>query len=177
MPPKSSIKSIDPDIKAELDRLISQDNLSIDELVEFLQSLGVDVSRSAVGRYSKNYKDVAARMKEYKEMATAFANEIDMEEESDAHQVIVQMLHTMLMRVGMQDLNSDKPLYDPKELMFLGSTIKNLMGSIKDRQAWAEKEKEKARIEAADNAEKVAKKRGLTQETIKAIRSQILGAS
>ncbi|WP_321392803.1 DUF3486 family protein [Emcibacter sp.] len=175
MPPKSSIKSLDPKIKAELDRLLSQDNMTIDELVGFLQSLGAEVSRSAVGRYSQNYKTVASKMKEYKEMATAFANELGTEVESDAHQVIVQMLHTMLMRVGMQELDRDEPLYDPKDLMFLGSTIKNLMGSIKDRQAMEEKALQKARQQVADEASVTMKQAGLSPDQVKFWREDFLG--
>ncbi len=175
MPPRSSLKNLPPEIKAELDRLLVLDHFTIDQLAAELRQLGANVSRSAVGRYTKDYKQVAARMKEYKEMATAFANELGTEVESDAHQVIVQMLHTMLMRTGMAELDKDVAEFKPKDLMLLSASIKNLMGSVKDRQVIQEKAREKALAEAAEAATTVARKKGLTRETVDAIREKILG--
>lgn len=177
MPPRSTVKSLPPEIKAEIDRLLVLDNFTIDQLVAHLAKFGQELSRSAVGRYSKNYKQVAAKMKEYKEMATAFANELGTEVESDAHQVIVQMLHTMLMRTGMAELDSDKPTFAPKDLMLLSASIKNLMGSVKDRQAIQEKARALAFTEAADAVDTVASKGGITKETVRAIKDKILGGS
>ncbi len=175
MPPRSTVKKLPPEIKAELDRLLVLDNFTIDQLAAELRALGANVSRSAVGRYSKNYKQVAAKMKEYKQMATAFAGELGTEVESDSHKVIVQMLHTMMVRVGMKDLESDEPTMDAKEMMFFANTLKSVMGSVKDRQVIQEKAREKALAEAADAATSVAKRKGLTRETVKAIRDKILG--
>jgi len=175
MPPRSSLKTLPPEIKAELDRLLVLDNFTIDQLAAELRNLGANVSRSAVGRYSKNYKQVAGRMKEYKEMATAFANELGTEVESDAHQVIVQMLHTMLMRTGMAELDKDDPEFKPKDLMLLSASIKNLMGSVKDRQVIQEKERLRARQEAARDAASTMKEAGLSAEQIQFWREEFLG--
>lgn len=175
MPPRSTVKSLPPEIKAELDRLLVLDNFTIDQLVEHLAKLGEDLSRSAVGRYTKNYHNVAARMKQYKETATAFANELGTAVESDAHQIIVQMMHTMLMRVGMAELNNDDPTFKPKDLMLLSASIKNLMGSVKDRQAIQEKERELARREAANDASASMKEAGLSAEQIQFWREEFLG--
>lgn len=175
MPPRSTVKSLPPEIKAALDRLLALDNMTIDQLVEHLGQLGADLSRSAVGRYTQNYKQVAAKIKQFKEMATAFANELGTEVESDAHQVIVQMLHTMLMRTGMAELENDEPTITPKELMLLSASIKNLMGSVKDRQVIQEKERVIARQAAAKDAASTMKEAGLSPEQIQFWREEFLG--
>ena len=76
MPRKSSIKQLPPPIKTEIDRLLSDGRTTIDEIVAHLQKLGVTVSRSAVGRYSQRFEDVSRKMREAREISTAFAKEL-----------------------------------------------------------------------------------------------------
>ncbi|MDP3612732.1 MAG: DUF3486 family protein, partial [Rubrivivax sp.] len=59
----SSITQLDPKIKEAVDTAVREGRTSIDQLVELINSLGGEASRSAVGRYVKTANE---RMEEYR---------------------------------------------------------------------------------------------------------------
>tara|TARA_R110002072_G_scaffold302699_1_gene487434 strand:+ start:14854 stop:15387 length:534 start_codon:yes stop_codon:yes gene_type:complete len=175
MPQKSSVDSLPDEILDELGAILAAKKYSIDALVDWLSDKGYVISRSAMGRKAKKFHDVAAKMNQFKDVAKAFASELGAEVESDSHMVIMNMMQTLIMRATMNDLENEKSTLDPKDLMFLASSIKSLMGSAKDRQAIEEKARDKALTEAVEVVEAVGKRDGLTKKTVEEIRKKILG--
>ncbi len=57
---KSSIRKLPPKLRDELNAMVRDGRLSIDAITEFVRSAGAPVSRSAVGRYVKNYEEQIA---------------------------------------------------------------------------------------------------------------------
>ena len=69
----SSIELLPDEDKRELDRQLSEGKLTLDQLVAALESRGVTVSRSALGRYRKGFEETAAKLRESRDVASAFA--------------------------------------------------------------------------------------------------------
>lgn len=172
----SKIEGLDGEVRDAVDALIRK-GATLDDIVAHLREVGVDdISRSSVHRYRKTYEQVASEMRRYREMAAGFASELGAVEDSEAHQVIVQMLHTMLMRSGMEAIEGDSPM-DPKDLMFLGRTVKDLMSSVGDREKLKREIEKQIRTEAAENAATAAKAQGLSAAGVAAIRRTVLGVA
>ena len=175
MPPKSSVRNLPKDLKLKIDTLILAGSLSLDDLSAYISEKGHQISRSALGRYSQKFTSTAAKMNQMKEMAKAFADDLGDEVDTDGHKVVVQMLHTIFMRISMDEIGSDKPSMKPKDLMLLSAAVKNMMGSVKDRQKIEENAQIKARTAAIKDVEEVAKSEGLSKDTVLKIREKILG--
>jgi hypothetical protein len=175
MPPKSSVKSLPKDLKFQIDTMIIDGIMTLDDLSAYIVDQGHEISRSALGRYSKTFTSTAAKMNQMKEMAKAFADELGDDVDTDAHKVVVQMLHTIFMRISMDEIGSDDPSMKPKDIMMLSAALKNMMGSVKDRQKIEENALIKARKEAANDASKSMRKAGLSVEQVAFWREEFLG--
>lgn len=178
MPPKSSVKRLEPAIRAEVDRLLADGRYTLDDVVAHLQKLGADVSRSALGRYSKEFEAVAAKMREAREMTAALSQSLEDLQDKDMGRFLTEMLHTIVYRGIAARLDAGEAV-DSKDVMLLAKTLKDLAGTktlsaelemkIRDRVA---AETAKA---AAGEAEAVGRERGLSAETVEAIKARILG--
>lgn len=180
MPQKSSVKRLEPAIRAEVDRLLAGGRHTLDDVVAHLQKLGAPVSRSALGRYSQQFEEVAARMRESREVATAFAKELGDIPNNDMGRTLVELLHGLVFRVLMQRAkeDEDQPL-KPMDLMLLAKAIKESVGSTKLSAELEMKVRDRVAAEtakaAAGEAEVVGRERGLSAETVEAIKARILG--
>ena len=175
---KSSIKKLPPALRKEIDKLLADGRHTIDQIVAHLQSLGAEVSRSSVGRYSKQFEEVAAKMRESREIASAFARELGEVPEGDTGKVLVELTRNLVFK---HVLNSTEMGADvaPQDMMRLAKAIKDLSSSSKLGIETEVKIREQARKEAleqaANEAEGVAKQAGLTEEQYGLIRAKILG--
>lgn len=131
MPRKSSIKQLPPPIKTEIDRLLSDGRTTIDEIVAHLQKLGVTVSRSAVGRYSQRFEDVSRKMREAREISTAFAKELGDFKNDEVGRQITEMLRTVIFNVLLPRVSDEEPTVEPADLMFMAKAIKELSSANK----------------------------------------------
>ena len=134
MPRKSSIKQLPPPIKTEIDRLLSDGRTTIDEIVAHLQKLGVTVSRSAVGRYSQRFEDVSRKMREAREISTAFAKELGDFKNDEVGRQITEMLRTVIFNVLLPRVSDEEPTVEPADLMFMAKAI--CPARTKCRRTW-----------------------------------------
>jgi len=155
---KSSIRRLPAEVRQEIDRLLGAEH-TLDEILTHLRSMGsTTVSRSALGRYATDFREVATHLRETREVAAGFAAELGVVQEGEAHLVLVQMVQSMMMRLGMARLKNSETEDDAKELMFLAKTIRDLMASTKDREAL------KAQLAKEIAAENKAKLDGLDED-------------
>lgn len=172
---RSSIDRLPAAIKAEVKRLIGE-GATIDDIVTALQSLGKPVSRTAVGRYTKRFREVSARMKEAREIAEAFGAELKGLAEAKTGRLLNDMLHTIVFRVLMaaSEAETDNPL-NAQEIMMLARSLKETQQAITidaDREIKIRDDEKK---QAVERMEKTARAKGLTADTITAIKAAILG--
>lgn len=178
MPRKSSIKKLPPELRKEIDKLLADGRHTIDQIVANLQSLGAEISRSSVGRYSKQFEEVAAKMRESREIAAAFARELGEVPEGDTGQILVEIMRNLVFKLALNANEKDDDV-EIKDVMRLAKAIKDLSRASKTGVEIEAKIREQARKEAlekaANDAAGAAKQAGLTEAQFGLIRAKILG--
>ncbi|HXS19479.1 MAG TPA: phage protein Gp27 family protein, partial [Polyangiaceae bacterium] len=57
---RKPLRGVAPEIKREIDRLLSDEKMTITQITDRLRGLGANVSRSAVGRYAQVHERMAS---------------------------------------------------------------------------------------------------------------------
>lgn len=154
MPVASTVKRLPQPVRDEIHSLLDNGR-TLDEIIAHLRALGVDqVSRSALGRYAKNFNAVVERVRRSREIADALVRNFGQEDESKAARANIEMMHAvvsnMLLHVGDDDSEDGQGLsLDAKQAQALSSAMANLARARRlDQDAII-----KAREEAAREAE------------------------
>ncbi len=175
---KSSIRRLPPPLRKELDRLLADGRYTLDQVTAHLQTLGAAVSRSAVGRYSQEFEEVARHLRESREIAAGFARELGDLPEGDTGHMLVELVRSVVFRVAMKSAGSTDEV-EPIDLARLAKAIKDLAAGSKISVEMEIKIRERAKREAleaaAQAAESAAKQAGLDDEQYALIRARILG--
>lgn len=183
---KSSIKTLPKPILAEVNRLLTEEQATIDEVVAHLAQLGHPRKRSAVGVYRQEVSKVAEKMRRSREMADALVREIGPGVvEGKTGRLLVEILQSiafdfLLKRAGAEGGEASEEL-DSQDFFFLGKALKEMASALKidtDRELNIRKDVAK---QAATAAEKAVKQAGkdhgfvLPPEALQAIREQVYG--
>lgn len=185
----STVKKLPPDVVAEIDKLRIQHGWEIDELVEFVRSKGGNVSRSAMHRYTKNLHQTveaaAEKMNRAQSISTALVERFGDKPDNELARLNIQMLHgqvfDMILSEDEQVDEEGNPLPgDSLKLVRLTKAVQQLLSAEKmnaERVAQIKREaRAEATKEAAENATKEARAKGLSKETVEAIRMAVLGS-
>ncbi len=152
--------------------------LTIDEIFVLMQEEGADVSRSAVGRYAKSYREIASRQRELSAVATSFAGEFG-DTDNKHGKLLIQMFTSIMTQQSMTMASGDVEDFDPKDLHFFARAIKDVVSAAKidtDRDAKVREEAiAKTRTEAVKAAEKGMRGSGASEETIRTVKEHLLG--
>jgi hypothetical protein len=169
---KSSIKQLDPRIKAEVDAAIRDDRATIDDIVAIISSLGGDASRSAVGRYKQKAEEQMKRYREAQEVAKVWIGKLQTDPEGDVGRLLAEMLRTTAFQT-IGDIDEATP----QDIMFLGKALKDLASADTLTANRIMVVRREAAKEAAVVAVKEAKGAGLSDEAAEMIRKKILGVA
>lgn len=174
---RSSIRRLDPKVRAAADIAI-HNGATIEQIVELLTSMGADVSRSAVGRYSKGVR-VAA---DVRNDVLAAMRSMGIEPGSDDDKIgrlNIQLSQAIMLRSQLKMLEDEEAKVDWKSNRDMSVAVKNTEGAAKDNIEREIKLKEQARKEALEDAAKAAdgaaRRAGASPETIEIIKREILG--
>lgn len=172
---RSSIKKLPPGVKAELDRLLRDDRLTHRQIVEHMRGLGASVSKSAVGRYAQGYTDFLSDIRFAREALEHAGTDLADLPTLDKGRLLAESLQALIIRARMQ-LGEGTEL-DIEEVSLLARAVKDVAGALKTSVDTDLKVREKTKLlaSAADAAAKAATERGLSSDTVDAIREQILG--
>ncbi len=170
---RSSIRRLPRELRAELDRLLSDGQMTIRELTAHLQTLGADVSKSAVHRYSQDFERMAKDIRLAREMAVAIGRELEAVPSGDAGRLAIESLQALLLRARMEIADGEK--LKVREVAELARAAKDLSAALKTNVDVEIRIRKQTAEEAADAAEEAGKAAGLTAATIDVIKSQILG--
>ena len=186
MPRTSSIKRLPSEIRERINALLEQGR-SLDEILGALAPLDVEVSRSALGRYKRSFDKVVEKVRRSREIADVLVRRFGDEPESKSMRANIEMMHgivnDLLMRIGGEDDEGEgEPLVlNPQGAMFLSKALDHLAKARKSDADLIARVREEARKEAADTAaaqaETVGRERGLSAETVEAIKARILGVA
>tara|TARA_B100001939_G_scaffold72990_1_gene61152 strand:- start:7844 stop:8389 length:546 start_codon:yes stop_codon:yes gene_type:complete len=177
----SSIDKLPKEIRSLIADLRDQ-GCTIDQIRGKLWELDARVSRSALGRHIKGLQEISERIRRSREIADALVKRFGDAPESKTARLNIEMMQAVLMEMmGQLDDENGQINLKPADAMFLAKSLDHLAKAgrvdadriLKER---AEAER-KANQKAAAAVEKEARKRGLTTDTIQAIRDKILGGS
>lgn len=174
---KSFASRLPQDLREELDRQIVDGKLSVDELWTWLRGRGVEVGRSSVHRHMQNVEEVAAEVRQAREAASAIVGQLGPEAaEGKVGQLLIEVVQNIAWKIARDTLlNPEGPSLDMEQLMFLTSAVQKLGAAQKtdtDRRLKIEQETLK---KAAAKVEAVGKQRGMTADTVEAIKHAVLG--
>jgi hypothetical protein len=171
----STIELLPAEVKSDLDKKLASGQMTLDQLLDYLDEQGVMVSRSALGRYRKTFEDTAAKLRESREVATAFAKELGSVPNDEMGQLLIELVHTLTFKM----LSSPQAeSFKSSDLMKLAITLKSLSSAKVDstKLALEIREKERKRL-AAEMDKKISEAKDLGEITAEAAREarRILG--
>lgn len=170
---RSSIKS-DPKVQAAVDRLIKNGHI-IDAIVEHLDAMGTPRSRSAVGRYVKDYAEMAQRQRDLRVTAESFAAEFG-NQDDPTYKLMLQIMTQVLTEYILPHATGKaKKKLDPLGMRLLAASVKDMIGAGKLDDDRLRALKQQHMKEAASAAEKAMKRTGASADQIRVIKQEIMG--
>lgn len=178
----SSIDKLDQEVRELIGKLRMDHGWTIDEILQRLQDMGQSVSRSALGRHVRTLQDISAEMREAQAMATALAREVGDADQSRMLDVNAQLLQANMFKLMLaaNEQDGEGVTLKASEAKAFADALRSIALTRKsDLDLLERTEKraaEKAKIEAADSASAVARAKGLSKDTVDAIRRAVLGS-
>lgn len=171
----SSINQLDPAVKEAVDKAVREGRATIDQILQLIDSMGGEASRSAVGRYVKNARERLEDYRQASQIAAVWVDKLGKEPEGDIGRMLLEMLRVVAFKsIGDIDQAS------PEDLMFLGKALKDIAGADKlvvDREINLRKLIAAKAEKVASEVATTAKKAGLSDDTIDLIKQKILGVA
>lgn len=167
MAKRSKIVGLPPDVKAWLDEALIDSNFSgYRELETLLREKGFDISRGAINRYGSAFEQKLATLKLASEQAKAVVKAAG-DDEGAVSEALMLMVQEHLFNL----LNSGDGKFDlPK----IARAVADLGRTTVTQKKWQTEVRARAAA-AADAAERIAKKGGLSAASVAEIRKSILG--
>lgn len=180
MPRRNALESLSPETRAAVDReLIAAGFGGYEELAERLsEEHGIETNKSSLHRYGQKLERRMAAIRASTEAAKAIAQAAPDEEDQRSAAVIslVQSdLFEALLDLQEADAEDVNPMDRVKLLSRAARAIAQTGRASVNQKKWEAEVRIKAMQEAAKKASSVAKGAGVSDETIKLIRDQIMG--
>ncbi|MDE0342123.1 MAG: DUF3486 family protein [Deltaproteobacteria bacterium] len=169
---RSSIKRLPPKLREAVDAAIV-DGDTIDEITARIRAEGEQCSRSAVGRYAKNMRDLIRKQQETDRTIKAWVDALGERQEGQAALVLIETLRAMALDTVAKLRARDEPA-STEELARLSLTLKRIEGTDKLRKD-REQAAEKAKAEKAKSAGRAKGQGGLSPEAVAIIRAEVEG--
>ena len=165
---RSSIKRLPTELREAVDQAIA-DGATIDEITARIRAEGEDCSRSAVGRYAKNMRDLIRQQQETDRTIKAWAQALGERPEGDVGRIRIETLQSIVLDT-MADLRGRDEPVPTQELARLSHILKRIESTDKLR-----KDRERAAEKAANDADRAKRGGGLSPEAVAIIRAEVEG--
>ena len=169
---RSSIARLPPELREAVDAAIA-DGATIDEIAALIRGEGGACSRSAVGRYTKNVRDLIRQQEETDRANEMWVRALGERAEGRAGLILVETLRTMTLST-MADLSGREEPVSTAELARLALVLKRIEGTDKLRLQ-REREAAKAAPGAGQATGQAPVRKGLSPEAVAAIREAVEG--
>ena len=169
---RSSIARLPPELREAVDAAIA-DGATIDEIADLIRGEGGACSRSAVGRYTKNVRDLIRRQQETDRGIEAWVQALGERTEGRAGLILIETLRSLTL-AALAELSQRETPPTPEELSRLSLVLKRIEGTDKlriERERAAAKEAAKT----APGAGQAPVRKGLSPEAVAAIREVVEG--
>lgn len=142
------------------------------------EGLELRIGKTAVGAFTKALKDQQDALS----LAETLLADMDIEEESNLHKVLMQMIATAAVQL-IRSVREEDGYLPAKDLMALGRMLKDLMASAGIREKLLDDERERVareareaeRAEVAGRMDTAAKEAGLSEDQASFFRRKVLG--
>lgn len=130
---KSSIERLPKPVRDTVAKLIRDNRLTLDEIVDKLRGeFGEAPSRSAVHRYKQTIDEALAKQREMDGIAELWVREVKDQPQGKMGRMVLELLRTVAMQSAMNAQAKDH--IDPKELAHIARAF-NLIESAGKREA------------------------------------------
>ena len=177
---RSSVDRLPDTLREAVDAAVA-DGVTIDEITEHIREGGEDCSRSAVGRYSKDARELIRQQQETDRTIKAWVQELGERPEGGTGLFLIETLRTMTLATMAALNRRDEPasLQDLSRLSLILRRIESTEKLCRDREraerAEREEKAEKAAAEKAEPAGEAKRRGSLPPETVAAIHEAVLG--
>lgn len=158
-----------PEVREEVDRLLIEPGVTYDDIRAYLADKGYDISRSAIGRYGKDFLSVYQQLRMIEDKSKALVSEAGgdgMVLEEAASKLFAQLILEAQMSGQIKVTKLPRIISDFARLQASTVLRERLKKEFADRVK-----------KTADEVGKVARAKGLSDETAEEIRKKILGIS
>ena len=145
------------------------DGATIDEITARIRAEGETCSRSAVGRYAKNMRDMIRQQQETDRTIKAWVDALGERPEGRTALILIEALRAMVLAT-MARLSAREEPVSTEELARLALTLKRIEGTDKLRL-----NREQAAKKAANDADRAKRQGGLSPEAVAIIRAEVEG--
>jgi hypothetical protein len=161
----SSVAKLPQELFEAVNSLLVE-GVTYDEIVEFLREKGHAVSRSAVGRYGKDFLSKLEQIKLLEDQARTIVSEggTPMAMEEALSKLITADMMKRMLEGGLK----------PIDVNFIAQSFARLQSSSVQRESW-KAEVRKGVEKAAKNISRLGKRKGIDTETLKTIEQEVLG--
>lgn len=167
---KSTVETLPREVKEWLDRSLVENSFSGYKLLaEEMKARGYEISKSAIHRYGKDFEDRLKTLKMVTEQARAVVQAAP-DEDGAVNDALVRLTQEKLFGVLME-IEVDPETVD---LAKLAKAVAELGKASVMQKRWLSEVRAKAEAAAA-NVEKIAKKGGLSSDSVEQLRREILG--
>ena len=168
---RSSIARLPPTLREAVDAAIA-DGATIDEITARIRAEGGACSRSAVGRYVKNMRDLIRQQQEADRANEAWVRALGARAQGRAGLILIETLRTLTLST-LADLSQREEPVSTEELARLALVLRRIEGTDKLR---LERERAAAKAaRAAPGAGQAPVRKGLSPEAVAAIREVVEG--
>ena len=172
---RSSVARLPPELREAVDAAIA-DGATIDEITALIRGEGGACSRSAVGRYAKDMRDLIRQQQEADRANEAWVRALGERVQGRAGLILIETLRTLVLST-MAHLSKRETPPTPEELARLSLVLRRIEGTDKLRL-----ERERAAAKAARAAPGAGQaagqalvRKGLSPEAVAAIREAVEG--
>lgn len=156
------------DIRVEINKMIDDAGLG-DE---------AKLSRTGFNRYAQKMEEMGARLRQSREVAEVWTSKLGDKPTSDISKLLQEFVRTMAFETSMKMMDAadedGKPI-PPKALNQLALVVQRIEAAAMSSHKLEKEIRAAFAAEVADATEAVAKRAGLTEETVKMLKSEFLG--
>jgi hypothetical protein len=175
----SSIDKLDQPVRAEINRLRVDKGYTIEQIVEFLKTMDVSISKSAMGRHVKKIEEVGRRIREARAVAEGIAPTIADKDDGQLINMNVELLQGTVMRILSATEDGDDVQLSAKDAMMVARALESGASASKINADRVLKIRQETAKSAAKEVVSALKKTapGLSKETVAEIRRAVLGVA
>ncbi len=178
---QSSIDRLPEDIRTQLQELLRDPRVTQLEATRRINAIleeqgNLPLSKSSVNRYAVRMDKIGARIRQSREVAQMWIGKLGAEPQGEVGKLLNEMVRNLAFEATTEMLDGEAPI-EPKMLKDLAIAIERLERAASENVSREKEIRKRAIEEAAATVEETAKQSGVSADTIKIIRRDVLRMS